>query len=161
MGDINIKLLNVDTHTQSAQFRETMYLHSFVPLITKPTRVTNHKATLIDNIFTNQPHESYFYGILCTDISDHFPLFLFDRKHTFGPNEKFSKTRQFSHKNIEAFKRLLSQTEWTHITNCEHAQEAFSNFHKLFKDKYEKCFPVKVSKSSYSNKCKWLSSGLI
>ena len=42
MGDININLLNTDTHPRTAHFLETMYSYSFTPLITKPTRVTTY-----------------------------------------------------------------------------------------------------------------------
>ena len=40
-------------HDLMDQFLDTMFLRSFVPLITRPTRITSNKATLIDNIFTN------------------------------------------------------------------------------------------------------------
>ena len=52
-GDYNIDLLNVDKHIPSSEFIENMYSHSFMPLINKPTRVSNVSATLIDNIYCN------------------------------------------------------------------------------------------------------------
>ena len=53
MGDYNINLLNYDLHTATAEFTDMMYANSFVPLINRPTRITESSATLIDNIFSN------------------------------------------------------------------------------------------------------------
>ena len=46
----------------------------FTPTIDKPTRVYNNSATIIDNIFTNNP-EALKSGNLVSDISDHFSQF--------------------------------------------------------------------------------------
>ena len=67
LGDYNINLLNVDTHTSTADFNDTMFSNGFIPLITRPTSVTQSTATLIDNIFTNQLAELHnnFYREYC------------------------------------------------------------------------------------------------
>ena len=54
MGDYNINLLNVDTHQLTSDSNDALFSNGFVPMITRPTRVTSNSATLIDNIFTNQ-----------------------------------------------------------------------------------------------------------
>ena len=51
MADFNINLLNADSHSATQDFLNIMYSNSVMPTITKPTRVTRHSATLIDNIF--------------------------------------------------------------------------------------------------------------
>ena len=53
MGDFNIDLLKYESSNFSNRFSEQMFTSSFFPLITKPTRITQHTSTLIDNIFTN------------------------------------------------------------------------------------------------------------
>ena len=61
------------------KFIDLMYSDSLIPTITKPTRVTSHSATLIDNIFCNNIlNEQALSGILYTDISDHHPIFYID-----------------------------------------------------------------------------------
>ena len=79
MGDYKINLLNVDTHQLTSDFNDTLFSNGFVPMITRPTRVTSNSATLIDNIFTNQVNNNninhVMSGILLTDISDHYPIF--------------------------------------------------------------------------------------
>ena len=76
MGDYNINLMNYDVHAATAEFTDMMYANSFVPLINRPTRITESSATLIDNIFSNDL-DGLTNGIQCilvTDISDHFPV---------------------------------------------------------------------------------------
>ena len=51
MGDFNIDLLQYDTNTTSDDFINSMTAHSFLPYILQPTRVTDHSATVTDNIF--------------------------------------------------------------------------------------------------------------
>ena len=92
-GDYNIDLLNVDKHIPSSELIENMYSHSFMPLINKPTRVSNVSATLIDNIYCNDnDSNNYFKGIFYTDISDHFPIFCINlRNHSIIKTNKCNK----------------------------------------------------------------------
>ena len=64
LGDFNINLLNTDSHKGSLEFAELMYGNGLVPLIKKPTRITEYSATLIDNIFTNVFEEGLESGII-------------------------------------------------------------------------------------------------
>ena len=75
MGDFNLNLLSYTDEGQVHDFVDLMYSYSFLPYITKPTRQTQHSLTLIDNIFSNcnLPTES---GVIISDISDHFPIYL-------------------------------------------------------------------------------------
>ena len=41
VGDYNIDLLNCSLHPPSQSFIDNMFTNSFIPLINKPTRVTN------------------------------------------------------------------------------------------------------------------------
>ena len=77
LGDYNINLLNIDKHAPSHEFTETMFAHGTIPAINKPTRVTNHSATLIDNIFCQIPSNTNqtMSGIFYSDITDHFSIF--------------------------------------------------------------------------------------
>jgi hypothetical protein len=52
-GDFNIDLWKSDDCDYSNRFCEQLFTSSFYPLINRPTRITQHTATLIDNIFTN------------------------------------------------------------------------------------------------------------
>ena len=47
-----------------------IYSLDLLPVITKPTRITNHTATLIHHIYTNNVNR-LTSGIVTVDISDH------------------------------------------------------------------------------------------
>ena len=76
MGDFNIDLLKSESCDFAGKFFEQLITSSFMPLIPKPTRITQHTATLIDNIFTNdiEALESSSNGIIFSDTSDHLPI---------------------------------------------------------------------------------------
>ena len=75
MGDFNIDLIKVDMQNQTKDFVHSLYGNAFYPTISKPTRVTEHSATLLDNIITNITGYCMKSGVLYNDISDHFPVF--------------------------------------------------------------------------------------
>ena len=74
-GDCNIDILKHHTHNYTSTFLDYMYSFGLYPLITKPSRITDITATLIDNIFTNELQFQVNSGLLITDISDHIPVF--------------------------------------------------------------------------------------
>ena len=49
MGDFNVDLLKINSHTDSNDFYNNLTSHYFTPYILQPTRL--HSNTLIDNIF--------------------------------------------------------------------------------------------------------------
>ena len=53
LGDFNVNLLNYHEHNQKNELLDSLASNSFIPLILKPTRITSHSNTLIDNIFSN------------------------------------------------------------------------------------------------------------
>ena len=53
MADFNIDLLTNDTNNLTADFVQNMFANMFYPTISKPTRIAQQSATLIDNIITN------------------------------------------------------------------------------------------------------------
>jgi exonuclease III len=69
-GDFNIDLLKSDVCEYSNRFCEQLFTSSFFPLINRPTRITQHTATLIDNIFSNDLDqlESSINGLIFSDI---------------------------------------------------------------------------------------------
>ena len=78
-----------------------------VSLITKPTRISQTSATLIDNIFTNCIHNEFDAGVLCSDISHHMLVFCINRGDFVNlkvNNETMSK-RLITDKRILTFKQ--------------------------------------------------------
>ena len=69
-GDYNIDLLKIYQKNQYNLFFENLIVAGFQPKISLPTRLTDHSATLIDNIFCNRIDNNES-GILINHISDH------------------------------------------------------------------------------------------
>ena len=74
MGDLNIGLLKYHSHLQTEGYLDMIYSLDLLPVITKPTRITNHTATLIDHIYTTNVNR-LASGIVTVDISDHLTVF--------------------------------------------------------------------------------------
>ena len=75
MGDFNVNIMNYQTNNLTGEFLDSMYSNLLSPLINRPTRITSHTATLIDNIITNNIDADSVNGLLFSDISDHLPIF--------------------------------------------------------------------------------------
>ena len=102
MRDFNVNLLNNQNHNATGVFLDGLYSHLFYPLITLPSRITSHTATLIDNIFCNHVQHSYLRsGLLITDISDHLSIFSISLiiRHTHQRQESLF-ARDKSERNI-------------------------------------------------------------
>ena len=74
-GDFNINVLDFQTNKKVQSFLNLMFGFSMIPTVNKPTRVTKHTATAIDNIITNCIINSDFKSaIVKTDLPDHLPI---------------------------------------------------------------------------------------
>ena len=140
-----------------------MYSNGFYPLISKPTRITSHSATLIDNIFSNDLDNHKFSGILWSDISDHLPIFQITNC-SLKPKTKSSvyhKRLITTHnKVIENFRSHLCSIDWD-FSQSSSSNELYSSFMDCFYPIYETCFPVKIITVNQNSKAKpWFTSGL-
>ena len=75
MGDRNLNLVNHHCHKATSDFLDLLYSRMFFPLITRPSRIMANKASLIDNIFTNDPLRPSISGLFLNDITDHLQIF--------------------------------------------------------------------------------------
>jgi hypothetical protein len=75
MGDFNIDLLKYNTHDRTNDFIDNIFSQGFLPLIHKPTRITDFSETLIDHIYSNNLLAKSTSGIIITDLSDHFGIY--------------------------------------------------------------------------------------
>ena len=160
-GDFNIDLLHSDTHLLTSNFIETMYSASLFPLITKPTRVTEHSATLIDNIFCNDIHDfHHFNGIFYADITDHYPIFSINYSNQITDQVPKVRHRIINKKNILKFQQKLACQYWNTIFEINCARISFNRFYQIYCDLFEECFPMKSVKLNYHNKKSWLTTSL-
>ena len=104
VGDFNINLLSIDSHNDTHEFSDILFSHSFIPYITKPTRITSKSATLIDNIFSTgftECDNNVLNGILYTDITDHFPVFHIDYSNNTPSQPEFVTKRAYTQENLD------------------------------------------------------------
>jgi hypothetical protein len=144
MGDFNLDLLNYEHHTTTQEFLDALFSHMIIPLISRPTRVTAHSATLIDNIFTNCFSHNILSGNILNDLSDHFPFFtFFNNEYIPQKTELKSVTRDFSEGNLSNFRSCLAQVDWTDVVNGQDPSTVFDAFVTEYNSHFENCFPVK------------------
>ena len=144
IADWNLDLLKHNRHRPTAEFLDIMYSKMFFPLITRPTRITSHTATLLDNIFINSLDSVCNSGLLFSDISDHLPIFsILSVKIDCANKDSWFTYRENSSINMQMFREKLQQYDWKDVSENNdpcHAYRAFLNKLTL---SYNMCFPVK------------------
>ena len=70
LGGFNLDLLKFESHPGTNDFLNTLVSSYFQPQILQPTRITDHSATLIDNIFFNSLEHFTISGNLIYDLTD-------------------------------------------------------------------------------------------
>ena len=66
-GDFNLDILNYDNNENTLNLLNSLTSQLLTIIIPKPSRITNQTATLIDNVFINQPN-GFVSGIPISDI---------------------------------------------------------------------------------------------
>ena len=151
-GDMNINLLDMDCSRVQNYVNMLHSLH-FLPAITKPTRFSNnHESSTfsnLDHIWINEI-KPFFSGVLCVDISDHSPTFLFFNFNlcTTNPIQHCIRTRPYSERKFNSVKSELLDVNWDEIIGNVNrnidVNTACSNFVEKINNVYCKYFPIKV-----------------
>ncbi|XP_065640491.1 uncharacterized protein LOC136073066 [Hydra vulgaris] len=148
VGDINIDLLNHALNSEAKTFIDILLEYNLIPTINKATRVTKKSSTLLDNVITNNFHNSRFKtGIIKTDLTDHFPIFFITESVTLN-NATHKSTvfmRQINESSICQFKNLLNNyVDWNLVLQSHDVNNAYDLFLNQFSKMYDKAFPLKV-----------------
>jgi len=163
MGDFNIDLMKCDSLNTSQEFIEILMSASFLPLISKPTRVANETATLIDNIFCNilPVPES---GIVLSDISDHYPIFARMLLNISTKNNNSNlKRRKITPENLSSLQRSLNEIDWSLVYNSQDVDLAFDYFMNTINFELDAHIPMRVIKNNYKKnpKLPWISKSIL
>ena len=76
IGDFNMNCLKYHENAKTKYFYDNIFEKVAIPIINRPTRISEHSASLIDNILTTDIfNNSLKKGIIKSDVSDHFPIF--------------------------------------------------------------------------------------
>ena len=162
-GDFNLNALDLANNKFVSEYIETVFTHGFLQIITKPTRVSGNSATLIDHILTNSTAQNHDSFIICSRLSDHFPIAHQINLTRTKQSQNSFESRKFTSDNFQRFNSALNNYNWNHVTELNCAQEAANNFLSTFDTLYNAYFPL--SKNNL-NKSKtpiepWMSRGIL
>ena len=149
MGDYNIDLLQYEHSSLSNDFINMMISKSFLPYILQPTRVTDHSATVIDNIFSNVTDSQTVSGNLTTLISDHFIQFFIINKKYISYKSCNYYTRDYSNFGKEKLIYDYSLIDWTSLSDPQISVD--DHFDYLY-EKTSECIDTYVPKKKVTKK---------
>ena len=133
----------------------------FCPTISKPTRITNYSATLIDNIITNIHEYPIKSGILYNDISDHFPIFNI-YKLGWQNTKKFKSIFKLNTnlKNMTKLNTELKNANWARVYNELNPNTSYEIFIEILNSHIDECLPWKKLKVKTETN-EWLTKGIL
>ncbi|KAL5249657.1 hypothetical protein ACHWQZ_G018500 [Mnemiopsis leidyi] len=155
-GDANIDLIKYERDANGQELISTLEKYGFVQTVAKPTRVTDHSATLIDHVYTNHVTNVVSCNILTLDISDHLAISTnisikssssvnSCRKSQLIQQDK-KEARVFNEANHARFKELIDNESWECIADDGDADKQYETFHKTYMKHYDQAYPLKRNK---------------
>ena len=162
MDDFNINLLNFEDCQTTEEFINTIVSYDFLPHILQPTRITDHTATLIDNIFFNSKEFFSISGNLVCDRTDHLPNFLFLNTLSWTSNIGARYTRDYSTLVQEDLLLDVQAIEWENMFKEKDVNQIFDSFYSVINTTIDKHAPLKrLSKKEAKFQSKpWISQGI-
>lgn len=159
-GDFNIDQLKDDNEKYT--FNSILTSFNFKVTILKPTRITCHSKTCIDNIITNIGKNSFTGEVIELGLSDHMAQLLFIKDGFFNTKNKIISSRLLNSKGrLNKFSDLISKQDWSQCLTCETSNEAYDRFFSVFQSIFLECFPLKTFKSkNVKTKAQWMTKGL-
>ena len=159
VGDSNIDLLDYGKIDTVTRYVDNLAQHSFAPVISRPTRITDHSATIIDHIFVNNCHAVTKSGVITESISDHLATFVTiivdQRKLNYKLQQEDpaeTSARVINEENLKRFEEEISAVDWNFINALDSADEKFNAFETKYSEIYEKNFPLAKNKKPGSRK---------
>lgn len=109
--DYNLDFLKIN-YPGVLDFMNIMHSHACCSLTTKPTRVADNSATIIDRIWTSSLQNSIDNCIIYTDVTDHFPVYFRFKKDNVHNHQRYIDKRILSEENINVFKWEIANIKW-------------------------------------------------
>ena len=157
-------MFHLNEHSPTQEFVDSLFSHMFYPLINRPTRITAHSATLIDNIFTNNLSSQLFSGIILNDLSDHLPVFVYtftESSPVHVNRNQHTITRDYSENNIVSFRTHLTNVDWSNYTDND-SNIMYNNFLNEFLRIYDLSFPaIVIKRKKYKPLMPWMTKALL
>ena len=120
------------------------YSYCLLPVITQPTRVTDHSATLIDNIFVSKPG-NVISGNIVSDLSDHFKILCVVKQALVGGGEHHDsvtfRCRVHNEFTFNLLHSRIANTNFDSVLDSHDINVAMSQFYDILYDIYDTCCP--------------------
>ena len=163
-GDYNLNCLDYDSKTNIKEFYDQIMEFRMIPIINKPTRVTDTSFTLIDNFLTTVFfNTSLKKGIVKLSLSDHFPIVMsFDIPKSKERNRKVEvELRDINDVNKQNFFNDLMKTNWIDLVKELDPDKKYEFFIKTYSNLFDIHFPLKTVKIKKKNLMNpWMSKGM-
>ena len=167
-GDYNIDLLKINTKDHYNTFYNNLTAAGYLPRISLPTRITNHSATLIDNIFSTELCNNDS-AVIVNHISDHQMICTYSTdtdKNYYAPRKRFIEIEKNDQQTLEKFLNKLKNSNITNLLNLDENADPnlnFDLFMKHFMNLKQECFQRKLvrfdKKKHRINP--WITSGIL
>ena len=161
-GDFNIDLIKHDSDEKSQNLIDVTASYGFAQVISRPTRITDHSATLIDHVYTNKVEKFISSSVVTLDLSDHLGTYIqislapsydrasravnFNSHHFKGtPAGKQNEYRMFNEANNETFKRLIQNESWGELEGLL-ADARYEKFCEIYTHHYDTAYPLKTNR---------------
>ena len=162
--DHNLDLLKLNNHKGTRLFYNKMVELELVPSITRPTRITNHSATLIDNIFVRGSLQKDFHSsIIISDISDHLPSIFLAKQTKVRNNDHIEfESRCLSETKISRIKKALDEVDWHGTLNSDSCSNNFDMLMRMINAIMDQEAPVRTIRHSGKRRFvePWITTGL-
>ena len=162
-GDFNLNMLEYLNCNNTLKLMNLMNTASLIPMISKPSRITDTSATLIDNIFCSQP-SNFNSGLLTCDFSDHLPLFLCLRNFFTVSETNYVHEIKFRNINDESLNKLanyLSQQDFSSVIDSDCLNTAIPLFDELMLNAYNEFCPILTKKITQKDlKKPWITKNI-
>ena len=160
-GDFNVTtLFHVKGGLSTQQFKNIFSSNYCFPFINKPTRVTDHSASLIDNIYSNIPSQNCFSGILKISISDHYGIFCIDNDCNLNSDKAQIVKRSFTLKNIANLKIFWQNVTWDFVYLSNDIESAYQRFQGVLDQLLNTNFKKQTYTMNYKNRHPWMTGAL-
>ena len=166
VGDFNVNLLQTCIDGKAVELLTSLESTGLHQIITTPNRVTRDSSSLIDHIYTNISKYKMHSGIIETDVSDHFPVFVafehFSCINKNGPNKK--TIRSYRNYDAASFCEDLGKVDWKKVYRCTDVDIAYLTFYHFLKDTCDKHAPIQnitIGKKKNSPRKPWVTLAIV
>ena len=162
--DHNLDFLKADKHQATNDFIQSNLDFGLIPTVTRPTRITNTSATLIDNIIVSQSLcGAYTSNILINDTSDQLPSVCVLTSLISAKKEPtVIKSRDTRLRNLMALKNQIKDYDWSSLISDPCPSKNMDCVHTHLSGIIDNCIPYKERRINHQHLRRevWLTASI-